>query len=1195
MKINDLFQRDIARPINGVVKADQLDESSVWQELDEFVVTRELDLHLRRFFSNYLDDAPGNDNIGVWVSGFFGSGKSHFIKVLSYLLRNQEHQHQGQSRKAVDFFETKIQDAMLFGDIKRAVATDTDVILFNIDSKADSKNGRDAILAVFLKVLNEMQGYCPDHPHIAHMERYLDGKGKLEAFHQAFKKASDSDWIDERDAYEFHHDEVIAAWCAATDQSQEAAQRWIDGAEERFSLTVENFCKWVKDYLDTQNPTHRILFLVDEVGQFIGGDTHLMLNLQTIAEDLGTLCEGRAWIVVTSQEDIDAVLGEMKTKSHDFSKIQGRFPTRLSLSSANVDEVIHERLLAKDEQVIAPLRKVFEEKGDILKHQLSFNNVGMTLPPYKDSDDFIKNYPFAPYQFKLVQKVFEAIRKAGATGLHLSRGERSILDAFQSAAKDVANEEIGVLVPLYRFYPSIESFLDTAVKRTIDQAAGNPGLQHPIDLHMLQTLFLIRYVDEITGNVDNLVTLCLDEIDADRLALRRQIEESLQRLEKETLISRSGENYYFLTNEERDINREIKNVDLAGHEEAKLMGDIVFEGVLKGLRKHRYMANKMDFAFNRLCDLHPVGNRLDGGLVVSVITPLADDYAGYRNDKCILESTKDDGQVLIRLDDNSLLGREIRAYLQIDKYLRTKDDGTLASTTKRIHRDLADENRKRHAHLSHLLKDLIGESALYVAGQQVDCKSTDPFTILSEALDYLVQNTFSKMGYLKHLNENPEREIQAVLRSNDLQQQSLAIQVEDGNALAVEEIRKYIELSAKANHVLVLYDMIERYGKRPYGWPEAQVLLLVARLIVLQEIQLVMNGAPLAIDKVYEAFTSSGKQRKISVIRRRTSDPQAIQKARSLAKDVFSEMGPNGEDALFSFLQSKLTGWQQSLLQFKPLADSGRYPGKQEIQDGLSLISALLACDESVKCIERFNERKTDLQDLSEHFHDLHHFYTHQKSSWDKLIDAHDKFELNRYELTQDEQARKALEQMQVIREAPSPYGLIKEVETLIHTTNGINQNLLKQERDRAQSRIDTLCIQLSQEARAAEIGKDTLQKSLHPLQHLQQQLKDQESVAHIRQAADQAQSLYDQALEALEKAQVPPADPTPPPATDGKPAPAPPPAVPPKLKPRQIIKAASFAKGTYLESSEEVESYLDSLRTEMTQALQDGKRIEIR
>jgi len=403
MRITTLFQKDIARPINGVVKADQLDASSVWQELDEFVVTRELDQHLRTFFSAYgaaLDHRQQPHragNIGVWVSGFFGSGKSHFLKVLSYVLRNDSHTHEGQTRQAVAFFEPKIKDAMLLGDIKRAVASHTDVILFNIDSKADTRSGRDAILSVFLKVLNEMQGYCPDHPHIAHMERYLDEKGRLDTFQQAFHEASGLEWIQERDAYQFHRDEVITAWSAATGQSTDAAEKWIDGAEESFALSVERFCTWVKAYLDKQGPEHRLIFLVDEVGQFIGSDTHRMLNLQTITEDPGTICQGRAWVVVTSQEDIDAVLGEIKTSTaNDFSKIQGRFTTRLSLSSANVDEVIQERLLAKRPEVVEALQQVFQTKGDILKNQLTFTDCGMTFRPYRDGADFVKNYPFAP-------------------------------------------------------------------------------------------------------------------------------------------------------------------------------------------------------------------------------------------------------------------------------------------------------------------------------------------------------------------------------------------------------------------------------------------------------------------------------------------------------------------------------------------------------------------------------------------------------------------------------------------------------------------------------------------------------------------------------------------------------------------------------------------------------------------------------
>jgi hypothetical protein len=110
-----------------------------------------------------------------------------------------------------------------------------------------------------------------------------------------------------------------------------------------------------------------------------------MLNLQTITEQLGTVCNGRAWVVVTSQEDLDAVLGELKgTKQQDFSKIQGRFKTRLSLSSANVDEVIKKRLLAKNSDAAGALADAYDGKHDILHNQLSFVNAGMSFKTYAD-------------------------------------------------------------------------------------------------------------------------------------------------------------------------------------------------------------------------------------------------------------------------------------------------------------------------------------------------------------------------------------------------------------------------------------------------------------------------------------------------------------------------------------------------------------------------------------------------------------------------------------------------------------------------------------------------------------------------------------------------------------------------------------------------------------------------------------------
>ena len=549
-----------------------------------------------------------------------------------------------------------------------------------------------------------------------------------------------------------------------------------------------------------------------------------------------------------------------------------------------MDEVIQERLLAKREEARHDLEAEYAKQGDILKNQLSFKDAGMTFPQFRNADDFVRDYPFAPYQFKLLQKIFESIRKAGATGLHLAQGERSLLDAFQHAGKSVAHMEVGILVPLYRFYPSIESFLDTTVKRTIDHAKDNVSLED-FDTRLLEVLFLIRYVDEVKGNADNLVTLCLDQIDADRLALRKTIGASLQRLERETLVNRSGDTYFFLTSEERDINREIKNVELGSAEEAKFAGELVFDDVLKGHRKHRFNANKMDFSFNRICDAHPVGNRTEGALIVSIMTPLADDYESYQDGRCVLESSREDGQVLIRLRDDESLGRELRALLRTEKYIRTKDDGTLPPTTKRIHRGLAEENRMRRDHLIRLLGELLADASYFVAGQRLEVSASAPQIALREAMEYLIQNTFSKMSYLKTLCDDPLREIQAVLRSNDIGQYNLNMDMLESNPQATEDLRDYIELCKKTNRQIVLFGMItERYAKRPYGWPEFEVILLLARLIMAGEVQCVSGGAAIPKDKLYEALTSKRKWRNITIVQRATTRPEDVKQARELAR-----------------------------------------------------------------------------------------------------------------------------------------------------------------------------------------------------------------------------------------------------------------------------------------------------------------------
>lgn len=1191
MKIAQIFTKPIDRPINGVIKADQRDADSVWQELDEYVVTRELDKHFRAFFAAYLNaiENPSNSDVsgrvGVWVSGFFGSGKSHFIKILSYLLPNKVAEKDGVKRNAVDFFDSKIDDAILLGDVKRAASGNTDVILFNIDSKSDTSK-KDPVLRAFMNVFNEQLGYSPNHPEIADLERHLDAKGKYQAFKDAYRQLTSEDWVEQRDAFFLNGDSVKTALAQALGQSEKSYDAWIDDPDKVFNLSPETFAERVKSYLDQRGPKHRILFLADEIGQFIGQDGQMMVRLQTIVENLGTVCKGRAWVVVTSQEDIDAVLGQMTTgRENDFSKIQGRFKTRLSLSSANVDEVIQARLLSKTKQAVDLLEPIYDKNADILKNQLAFVNIGTTFKTFESPEHFAALYPFAPYQFPLLQKIFEAIRKYGATGKHLARGERSMLDAFQSAAVLAGSKDIGALVPLHDFYPSIESFLDTAVKATIVSAADNPSLK-PLDGSVLKTLFLIRYIEEMRGTLDNIVTLFIDQIDTNRLALRTKIEESLQRLESQTLLRRNGEEFFFLTDEEREIARDIKNIDLLAADDAKAIAGLIYADVLGDNRAFRFAETRKDFQFTRLCDLHPYGTKVDGDLTVMVVTPIADDYNDWNEAKCILKSGENDGQVIVRLKDDSKLARELRDYLQTDKFITRKNDDSLPDRAKRILKDRADENRDRRSRLVTMLASMFSAADFYAAGKAVNSKGEKPAVRLDNALTYLVKNTFPKLGYLRYLAADPQKEIRAVLLAPDTQEQSLDLHDEHSNAAALKEVIDYVRLMGDANKRVILHDLAQdRFSKRPYGWPEWQTALLASQLVAAGEISLIQNGNAMARDAAAEAMQSVQQWRNIIVVKRQTVDAALLQQARTLAKDVFGQMGPDGEDALDGFLREQCQQWISKLTGYKALAETGSYPGAAAINESLSFLRRLVAHSDSYALIRSFAGVKDEARKFADQSADIENFYANQRPVWDRLRSKTVEFRTNRHEIEKNEQAKTALARMQMILEHPEPYPLIKEVDGLVTVVQVVNDAAVVARRAQVLSRVDLFIGEINAGLEQVEAPQDLRYASLTPLQTLRSSVEKDPSIPSILQASTIADDLKDDAIErihnyALQKAKaVKPNNPS-----------------PPMFKKPRIIRISDVKKGAgFLESPEDVDRFITDLRVACDAALAANEPIDLR
>ena len=178
MTIKDIFHYDINRKIDGVVKVDQIQELAIGQEVREYVITKELKKHFITFFNHY-NEAFSNPtaDMGVWISGFFGSGKSHFLKMLSYILENKVVDGQ----KTVEYFREKFEDdPATFMLIDNATRNETETILFNIDIESSIKKDKTAVLRVFAKMFYNHLGFFGDNLKVALLEQYIEREGKTE-------------------------------------------------------------------------------------------------------------------------------------------------------------------------------------------------------------------------------------------------------------------------------------------------------------------------------------------------------------------------------------------------------------------------------------------------------------------------------------------------------------------------------------------------------------------------------------------------------------------------------------------------------------------------------------------------------------------------------------------------------------------------------------------------------------------------------------------------------------------------------------------------------------------------------------------------------------------------------------------------------------------------------------------------------
>ncbi|MHC1740644.1 MAG: BREX system P-loop protein BrxC [Anaerolineaceae bacterium] len=826
MKLNQIFSKDIARTIEGVIKAD--DESSLLNEIEEYVVTNEIARELETFFEAYTDYQGAN---GVWISGFFGSGKSHLLKMVSLLLENKEIN----GKRTVDLFIPKCENnAILIGRIEKAASIPSESILFNIDQKADliALDQEDALLKVFVKVFDEKCGYYGKQGYIAKFERDLDQLGLLDKFKIAYKKISGIDWERGRETSVLEEPNISKAYSEVIQNPANTIENIIDKYQRDYHVSIEDFANAVAEYIEKKGPTFRLAFLVDEAGQYIADRIRLMTNLQTVAESLATKSKGRAWIIVTAQEDMDAVLGEMSNReANDFSKIQARFKTKIKLTSKNVTEVIQKRLLEKNIQGRPLISEIYQKQSNNFGTLFDFTDGSVTLRNFRDENQFITSYPFPLYQFDLFQRSIVNLSAHNAfNGKHSSVGERSMLGVFQLVAMTIKDKEVGQLATFDLMYEGLRLILKDKIVFSINSAEQN--LDNQLAIQVLKALFLVKYISAFKPTLHNISILMIDRFNLDITAHQKKVEEALNILESQSYIQRNGDLYEFLTNEEKDIETEIKDIEIDVDSVYEDLSKIIFDRIIRD-PKIRYDLNGQDFHFTKKTDDHVSGREYE--LIIHIASPLNEQIG---NEKVLSMRSMGRDELLIVCSPDDKLVKDLLMYKRTDKYIRQNTTQALQESKRSILESKGTQNRDRASHIEDRVRELISTSRMYISGTEISIGGTDPETRIKQGFYKLIPNTYPNLSMLRNVTY-VENDIERYLSPTGNLLPGM-----EGNQLTEpeNEILSFILMNS-ANGIRTTFKSLDdKFEKKPYGWALPAIQCNLALLYAHSKIEVRLDG-----------------------------------------------------------------------------------------------------------------------------------------------------------------------------------------------------------------------------------------------------------------------------------------------------------------------------------------------------------------
>jgi hypothetical protein len=1169
MQLKEIFERDIHRNINPAVVVGNDERKIIQAEIEEYIFTDELIEKLFEILNAIVHQ--NNKKTGIWINGYYGSGKSHFIKFVHYLINGDTSEAAfdalGKAVACYDEMRPGANERITTSNLniirKRVGEGACDDILFNIENFSDDGEDKEKITRLLLNVFYDFMGYNPSDILLAgQLEKPLDKSGKLVAFKKAIKERLGHDWAMDGAQLIRYKAEAILEVAKSIDPSIDISSL-LDTFRNRQNTQVSingTLIPELKEYLRDKDSGYRLVFLIDEISAYVGTNSDLLVNLQTIIEEVSDKCEGKVWIACTAQQTLEEVSSGVDTEAgvqNEFGKILGRFDTRISLQSNDASYITQRRVLDKNSQGIQILDHIYLDNKDYIENQFKLNHE--LYKGYKDQEEFTLSYPFVPYQFRLIANVFDAFQQLGYVITQVKNNERSILGITHFTAKEFAEKEVGSFIAFDAFYNG--QFETNLTHRGLKAVQNALDLQyvkdHPFAKRVVRVLFMISNLldsqkQTFPSNLDNLTVLLMDQLDQNKRTLQNDIKEVLDRLIEESIIREEKGSYLFFNEDEMEVQNLIKGQALNMDDRWNTFDKEFFRPLTK-------LTNKTSFGHNDFRIGYQMGDKRifpNGQFDLIVLLNETDDASevalrGNKNDLvfCLNEWFITDEQ----------LRKDFDWYCKTERYF-VNNSSSATGARVRTNDDFKVRNRQLKDRITERLKHKFPETRL--VSQQIVLESNEisgstPPDRLANAIELHLKSI-----YKNHLLSADYAQNTSALRASAQDNQVPAPILKP----AEEIVNDYI--SSQGNEATV-FDLIRQFQKEPFGWRDEAVIDILIQLVKKKKREFRYKGeARYPIIQFVNKAISSAERSSCEVITGEGIDQVVLDATVKAYKQIFNSPLAHSTDGgeLMDTLQADFKNRLDRASQLE--STYRRFPFAQVFTEARE---QLLKWESERRMLSLFNElmdRETALKELFDRFKGLDEFAATRIKEYCSVEDF---FERNRDYLRElDDEDREKVKSIEDFLSSRDPRkDLRHSLKAKAELEKALNV-LLESTRERVITLYTQTLDELDAEAQKRELNLDEFVKKDQFIQHLQKLtslslLKDEE--LKLSKFKSRYLNLILQKRSEL----------------DGK------------GKAQESIEYHVHRKASAIENEAQLEDFLQKLRSEMNAILKEKKTIIIK